>query len=189
MMSYHDHEWGRPLHDERALFEMLCLEGAQAGLAWSTVLDRREGYREAYDDFDAERIAAYDDERQARLLTDVRIIRNRAKVRAFRDNAAATLRLREQAGGLDAYLWDLVAGSPIVNHHQSMADVPAETPLSRELSNDLKRRGFRFVGPVIIYAYMQSIGLVDDHLLSCFRHPQWESDSATGQPLAPVGCP
>ena len=171
MVAYHDEEWGQPLHDERRLFEMLCLEGAQAGLAWSTILDRREGYGEAYEDFDAKRVAAYDDERQAELLTDTRIVRNRAKVRAFRDNAAAVLRLREEEGGLDTYLWSFVGGEPIVNAFESMADVPAQTPLAEELSKDLKRRGFRFVGPVIVYAYMQSVGLVNDHLVSCFRHP------------------
>lgn len=172
MMAYHDTEWGRPLHDEHRLFEMLCLEGAQAGLAWATVLRRRDGYRQAYDGFDPERVAAYDDARQARLLSDRRIIRNRAKVRAFRDNAVATLRLREQAGGLDAYLWGFVGGVPIVHRFETMSEVPARTPLAEELSVDLTRRGFRFVGPVITYALMQSVGLVNDHLVSCFCHPE-----------------
>jgi len=171
MVAYHDEEWGRPLHDERRLFEMLCLEGAQAGLSWSTILKRREGYREAYDGFDAERIAAYSDGRQAQLLTDRRIIRNRAKVRAFRENAAAALHLREE-GGLDAYLWGFVGGAPIVNHFESPDEVPAQTPLAVELSSDLKRRGFGFVGPVIVYAFMQSTGLVNDHLVHCFCHPE-----------------
>jgi DNA-3-methyladenine glycosylase I len=172
MVAYHDEEWGQPLHDERRLFEMLCLEGAQAGLSWSTILHRRDGYREAYDDFDAERIASYDDSRQARLLSDRRIIRNRAKVRAFRDNASATLRLREEADGLEGYLWGFVDGQPIVNHFGSTSEVPARTPLADELSADLQSRGFRFVGPVIVYALMQSVGLVNDHLVSCFRHPE-----------------
>lgn len=171
MVAYHDEEWGQPLHDERRLFEMLCLEGAQAGLSWSTILNRREGYREAYEGFDAERIAAYSDQRQAELLADVRIIRNRAKVRAFRGNAEATLRLRQTDGGLDAYLWGFVGGDPIVARRETMADIPAHTPLAEALSKDLSNRGFRFVGPVIVYAYMQSIGLVNDHVLSCFRHP------------------
>lgn len=171
MVAYHDEEWGQPLHDETRLFEMLCLEGAQAGLSWSTVLNRRDGYREVYEGFDAERIAAYDDARQAQLLTDRRIIRNRAKVRAFRDNAAATLRLRDEVGGLDDYLWGYVAGEPIVNQFGAMAEIPARTPLAEEISTDLNRRGFRFVGSVIVYAYMQSTGLVNDHLVSCFRHP------------------
>lgn len=172
MVAYHDEEWGVPLHDEGRLFELLCLEGAQAGLAWSTILYRRDGYREAYDGFDPEQVAAFDDARQATLLTDRRIIRNKAKVRAFRDNARAVLDLRTDAGGLDAYLWGFVDGTPIVNHYESMAEMPAETPLAQELSADLKRRGFRFVGPVIAYAYMQSAGLVNDHLVSCFRHSQ-----------------
>lgn len=172
MIAYHDDEWGQPLHDEDRLFEMLCLEGAQAGLSWSTILHRRDGYRDAYDGFDAEAMAAYSEERQAELLADVRIIRNRAKVRAFRDNAAATLRLRESGSGLADYLWRFVDGDPIVNRFESMADVPARTPLSERISRDLKQRGFRFVGPVIVYAYMQSIGLVNDHLVSCFAHPE-----------------
>ncbi len=171
MTAYHDEEWGRPLLDEDRLFEMLCLEGAQAGLSWSTILRRRDGYREAYEGFAAEAMAAYSDERQAQLLADRRIIRNRAKVQAFRDNAVATLRLRGSEGGLAGYLWGFVGGRPCVNRFESMADVPAQTALSERLSRDLKGRGFRFVGPVIVYAYMQSIGLVNDHLVSCFRHP------------------
>lgn len=176
MQSYHDEEWGRPLHDEQRLFEMLCLEGAQAGLSWSTILRRREGYRAAYEGFDPERVAAFDDASQARLLDDVRIIRNRAKVGAFRGNAAATLRLREEGGGLDAYLWGFVGGAPIVNHFSDPGQVPATTPLAEALSRDLRRRGFRFVGPVIVYALMQSVGLVNDHLVSCYRHPLGASD-------------
>lgn len=172
MVAYHDDEWGRPLHDEDRLFEMLCLEGAQAGLSWSTILRRRDGYRAAYDGFDAAVIAAYSDARQAELLTDARIIRNRAKVRAFRGNAQATLRLRETDGGLEGFLWSYVNGSPIVGDFESMSQVPAQTPLSELLSRDLGKRGFNFVGPVIVYAYMQSIGLVNDHVKSCFRHPQ-----------------
>jgi DNA-3-methyladenine glycosylase I len=171
MVAYHDDEWGQPLHDERRLFEMLCLEGAQAGLSWSTILNRRDGYRAAYDGFDAERIAAYTDERQAELMTDARIIRNRAKIRAFRENAAAVLELRQADGGLDGYLWAFVGGRPIVNRFESQSEIPAQTPQSERLSSDLKRRGFRFVGPVIVYAYMQSTGLVNDHGVGCFRHP------------------
>lgn len=170
MVAYHDEEWGVPLHDERRLFEMLCLEGAQAGLSWSTILYRRDGYRAAYEGFDPERMASYDDARQARLLADRRIIRNKAKVRAFRDNARALLELRADVGGLDPYLWSFVGGEPIVNRFESMADVPAETPLAREISADLNGRGFRFVGAVIVYAYMQSVGLVNDHIARCFRH-------------------
>ena len=171
MVAYHDDEWGEPLHDERRLFEMLCLEGAQAGLSWATVLHRRDGYRAAYDDFDAELIAAYDDARQAALLVDSRIIRNRLKVNAFRENARAVLRLRDADGGLDGYLWSRVGGQPVVNGFRSLAEIPTTSPLATELSRDLGRRGFRFVGPVIVYAYLQSVGVVNDHEVGCFRHP------------------
>jgi DNA-3-methyladenine glycosylase I len=172
MVAYHDEEWGEPLHDERRLFEMLCLEGAQAGLSWSSVLRRREGYRAAYDDFDATLMAAYSDERQMALLGDPRIIRNRAKVRAFRDNARAVLRLRETEDGLDPYLWRFVGGRPIVGSFESLEHIPARTPLADEISADLRRRGFGFVGPVIVYAFLQSVGIVNDHVVSCFRHPR-----------------
>jgi DNA-3-methyladenine glycosylase I len=169
MVAYHDEEWGVPLHDERRLFEMLCLEGAQAGLSWSSILRRREGYRAAYDGFDAVAMAAYDEVRQAKLLADPSIIRNRAKVRAFRENAAAVLRLREHEGGLDAFLWSAVDGTPVVGRREHLADLPASTDLSVQLSQALGRRGFRFVGPVIVYAWLQSVGVVDDHLAGCFR--------------------
>ena len=171
MVAYHDDEWGQPLHDERRLFEMLCLEGAQAGLSWSTILRRREGYRAAYDDFDAEAVARYDDARQAALLQDPGIIRNHLKVNAFRENARAVLRLRETDGGLDGYLWSRVGGEPVVNRFGSLGELPATSPLAEELSRDLGKRGFRFVGPVIIYAFLQSVGIVNDHEVSCFRHP------------------
>ena len=163
MVAYHDEEWGQPLHDEQRLFEMLCLEGAQAGLSWSTILRRRESYHAAYEGFDAERMASYDDARQAQLLHDTRIIRNRAKVRAFRDNARAVVKLRQTEGSLDDYLWSYVERKPLVNGFASMSDIPAQTPLSERLSGDLRKRGFRFVGPIIMYAYMQSIGMVNDH--------------------------
>jgi DNA-3-methyladenine glycosylase I len=172
MVAYHDQEWGVPLHDERSLFELLCLEGAQAGLSWSTILNRRDGYRQAYEAFDVDTVAAFDDERQAALLEDTRIIRNRAKVAAFRDNARAAITLRDTSGGLDAYLWGFVDGVPIVNRYQRLGELPAETPLSKTISTDLRRRGFRFVGPTIMYAYMQSMGLVNDHTLDCFRYPE-----------------
>jgi DNA-3-methyladenine glycosylase I len=168
MVAYHDTEWGRPLHDEQRLFEMLCLESAQAGLAWSTILHRREGYRAAYEGFDTARMAAYDDDRQAELLQDKRIIRNRAKVRAFRNNARATLTLRQAEGGLDDYLWRFVDGEPLIGRFESTEQIPAQTTLSEALSQDLKTRGFLFVGPVIVYAYMQSIGIVNDHTVDCF---------------------
>jgi DNA-3-methyladenine glycosylase I len=171
MLDYHDHEWGRPVHDDRQLFEMLCLEGAQAGLSWETILRRREGYREAYEGFDAATIASWDDARQAELLTDPRIIRNRAKVAAFRDNARATLAIRDAFGSFDAYLWGFVEGRPIVNRPERQEQIPVQSPGSEALSRDLRARGFRFVGPVIMYAYMQSMGLVDDHIDACFVRP------------------
>lgn len=171
MRDYHDHEWGRPVHDDRRLFEMLCLEGAQAGLAWDTILRRREGYRAAYAGFDAQAMAAWDDARQAELLADPRIIRNRAKVAAFRDNARATLEVRAAFGSFDAYLWRFVDGRPVVNRPRRPDEVPAASPVSVALGRDLRTRGFRFVGPVIMYAYMQSVGLVDDHLEGCFVRP------------------
>jgi DNA-3-methyladenine glycosylase I len=178
MVDYHDREWGEPLHDEARLFELLCLEGAQAGLSWSTILKRREGYRAAYDAFDAAAIAGYDDARQAALLADARIIRNRAKVRAFRENARATLMLRDAAGGLEPFLWAFVDGVPIVNRHRSLGDLPATTPLSVAVSRALVARGFRFVGPTIVYAYLQSAGLVNDHTVDCFRHPDRAGEAA-----------
>lgn len=174
MVAYHDIEWGTPLHDETRLFEMLCLEGAQAGLSWTTILRRRDGYRAAYEGFDAARIAAYDDARQEQLLGDARIIRNRAKIRAFRDNARATLAVRDAFGGLDPYLWSFVDGTPIVNRHTTIGELPAQTPLSVALSRDMVKRGSRFVGPVIMYAHMQATGMVNDHTLDCFRHPDFE---------------
>jgi DNA-3-methyladenine glycosylase I len=169
-VDYHDTEWGVPLHDERALFEFLILEGAQAGLSWSTILKKREGYRRAFDDFDVERIARYDDADVARLLADAGIVRNRLKVAATIVNAQATLAIREQFGGLDAYFWRFVDGQPIQNAWRELAEVPASTPLSDRISRDLKQRGFKFVGSTIIYAHMQATGMVNDHLIDCFRH-------------------
>lgn len=167
---YHDREWGVPLHDERRLFEMLVLEGAQAGLSWLVILRKRAGYRAAFDGFDAERIAAYDDRRLESLLKESRIVRNRLKIAAAVTNARATLRLRETAGGLDRYFWDFVDGVPITNRWRDSSEIPASTPLSGRISKDLKGRGFTFVGPTIVYAFMQSIGMVNDHLTGCFRH-------------------
>jgi DNA-3-methyladenine glycosylase I len=171
MRDYHDLEWGRPLHDDRRLFEMLCLEAAQAGLSWDLILRRREGYRAVYEGFDPAVIAGWDDVRQAALLADPRIIRNRAKVAAFRDNARATLAVQREVGSLDTYLWSFVRGQPIVNRPARLDQVPAQTRESEALSRDLRARGFRFVGPVIVYALMQSVGLVDDHLADCFVRP------------------
>jgi DNA-3-methyladenine glycosylase I len=174
-LAYHDLEWGVPIHDDRRLFELLNLEGAQAGLAWITILRKRDGYRRAFDGWDPERIAAYGPVDQARLLADPGIVRNRAKVRAVIGNARAFLAIDD----LDRYLWSFVGGKPIQNRWTAMGTVPAETDASRALSKDLKRRGFSFVGPTIVYAFMQSAGLVNDHLVSCFRHADL-SDRAQG---------
>ena len=168
-LAYHDDEWGVPCHDETRLFEMLNLEGAQAGLSWETILNKRENYRAAFEGWDAERIARYGDKKVAHLLADAGIVRNRLKIGATINNAKATLRLRNEFGGLDAYLWDWVDGAPIRNAWATPLAVPAKTPLSDALSKDLVKRGFKFVGSTIVYAYMQAIGMVDDHTVDCFR--------------------
>ena len=168
-VAYHDHEWGVPLHDERALFEFLILEGAQAGLSWSTILKKREGYRLAFDDFDAERIARYTEADVARLLANPGIVRNRLKIAAAVGNARATLAVREAFGGLDAYFWRFVEGRPIHNAWADTSEIPATTTLSDAISRDLKQRGFKFVGSTIVYAHMQATGMVNDHLRACFR--------------------
>jgi DNA-3-methyladenine glycosylase I len=165
-VAYHDTEWGVPMRDPRRLFELLCLEGAQAGLAWITILRKRDGYRAAFDGFDPERMAAYDEADRARLLADAGIVRNRAKIDAFIGNARAYLDL-DDFGGL---LWSFVEGEPIINRWRTLDEVPAETDTSRAMSRALRSKGFRFVGPTICYALMQSAGLVDDHLVGCFRH-------------------
>jgi DNA-3-methyladenine glycosylase I len=171
-LAYHDNEWGVPLRDARRLFELLNLEGAQAGLAWITILRKREGYRRAFDGWDLERIAAYGPDDEARLLADAGIVRNRAKVRATIANAAAYLRLTDEAGPFADYLWSFVDGAPMQGSWTSLAEIPAETDASRRLSRDLRRRGFSFVGPTIVYAFMQAAGLVNDHLVSCYRHAE-----------------
>jgi DNA-3-methyladenine glycosylase I len=167
MLAYHDDEWGVPIHDDRALFELLTLEGAQAGLSWSTILNRRDGYRRAFAGFDIATVAAFGSDDQARLKADDGIIRNAAKIRSAIGNARLSLEL----GNLDAHLWSFVGGRPIQNAWQGH-DVPAETAESKAMSRDLKRRGFSFVGPTICYAFMQSAGLVNDHALPCFRHDE-----------------
>ena len=169
-VAYHDEEWGVPLHDERRLFEMLILEGAQAGLSWLTILRKRDGYRAAFDGLDAAKIARYDDVKADKLRNDSRIVRNRLKISATIDNARATLALRETGSGLDGYLWDFVDGQPIVNRWSKHDQVPASTDLSTRISKALKGRGFRFVGPTIVYSFMQSIGMINDHVVDCFRH-------------------
>lgn len=170
MVRYHDYEWGVPLHDDQRLFELLVLEGAQAGLSWDTILKRREGYRRAFEGFDIARVAAYGPEDAARLLGDPGIIRNRAKVAATIGNAQAVLELQREHGSLDAYLWGFVGGKPIVNAPESLADVPAKTEVSEAMSKALLKRGFRFVGPTIMYAFMQAAGLVNDHTRDCYRY-------------------
>ena len=167
---YHDAEWGIPVHDGRRLFEMLVLEGAQAGLAWITILRKREGYREAFDGFDPAAVARYDRRRVARLLKNQNIVRNRLKVESAVTNARAFLRVRDEHGSFDAYIWRFVDGQPKQNRWKSLGAIPAETPESKAMSEDLKRLGFRFVGPTICYAFMQATGMVNDHLVDCFRY-------------------
>ncbi|MGF1483632.1 MAG: DNA-3-methyladenine glycosylase I [Opitutales bacterium] len=168
-IAYHDKEWGVPLHDEHRLFEMLILEGAQAGLSWLTILKKREGYREAFSGFDPEKVARYDADVIEELVHDASIVRNRQKITAAVQNARAVLDLQKSVGSLEAYLWRWVDGQPIVNNFHSLDEVPAETPLSKQISKDLKKRGFSFVGPTIVYAFMQAVGIVDDHLVSCWK--------------------
>ena len=171
-IAYHDHEWGVPQRDERTLFEFLILEGAQAGLSWITILKKRENYRRALDNFDFEKIARYQKRKTDSLLKNEGIIRNRLKIASTVQNARAFIKVREERGSFSSYLWDFVDGSPITNHWDKPADVPAKTPLAEALSGDLKRRGFNFVGPTICYAFMQAIGMVNDHTTDCFRHAE-----------------
>ncbi len=171
-VAYHDREWGVPVHDDRTLFEFLVLEGAQAGLSWETILKKRERYREAFDGFDPALVARYDDAKVAALLADPGIVRNRRKVAAAVANARAFLAVQEELGSFDTYLWRFVGGAPVQNTWAALADLPAETPASRALSRDLKKRGFSFVGPTICYALMQAVGLVNDHLVGCFRYAE-----------------
>jgi DNA-3-methyladenine glycosylase I len=170
MQAYHDTEWGVPLHDDRALFEFLCLEGAQAGLSWRTVLHKRDNYRRAFHDFDIAHVAAMKERELEKLLLDPGLIRNRLKVTAARDNAKAALAVIDEHGSLDAYLWAFVDGKSVHNRWRAKGEVPASTPLSDRMSKDLKKRGFRFVGTTICYAFMQATGMVNDHLVECFRH-------------------
>jgi DNA-3-methyladenine glycosylase I len=169
MVAYHDEEWGTPSHDDCHLFELLTLEGAQAGLSWSTILRKREGYRSAFAGFDPEEVAGFGSKDVERLLTDPGIVRNRLKVESTIVNAARVLEVRDELGSFDAYLWSFVDGEPIVGGWRSLTELPAETELSRMLSKDLKRRGFRFVGPTVCYAFMQAVGMVNDHAVDCFR--------------------
>lgn len=176
-MAYHDQDWGVPVHDDRKLFEMLVLEAAQAGLSWLTILRKRENYRKAFAGFEVEKVAAYTDTDVARLLADPGIVRNRLKIGAAINNARATLEVIEEFGSLDRYLWRFVDGVPLQNGRKSLAEIPAKTRESDQMSKDLKKRGFSFVGSTICYALMQSVGMVNDHLVDCFR---WHELSATG---------
>lgn len=169
-IRYHDEEWGTPCHDDRRWFEIIVLNGVQAGLSWFTVLRRRENYRAAFDNFDVRRVAAYDDAKVAALLQDPGIIRNRAKVKSAVNNARAFVRIQEEFGSFDAYIWPFVENKTIVNAWTSLDQIPAETPTAQAISADMRKRGFTFAGPTIIYAMMQSCGLVNDHLVDCFRY-------------------
>jgi DNA-3-methyladenine glycosylase I len=182
LRDYHDTEWGVPLHDDRALFELLCLEGAQAGLSWRSVLERRAGYRAAYHDFAIDRVAAMTDAALETVLREGNVIRNRLKVFSVRDNARAAAAVIAAEGSLDAFLWAFVGGRPIVTRRTGAAGLPARTAISEQMSKALRQRGFRFVGPTICYAFMQAAGLVDDHLATCFRSKQGQGGAA---PLDP----
>ena len=169
-IAYHNEEWGVPLHDDRALFELIILEGAQAGLSWSTILKKRENYRRAFDKFDAKKIAKYGDKKVAALLADAGIVRNRLKIASTIGNAKAFLAVQKEFSSFDTYLWSFVGGKPIVNHRKEMEDMPVKTAESDALSKDLLKRGFKFVGSTIMYAFMQATGMVNDHLVTCPRH-------------------
>jgi DNA-3-methyladenine glycosylase I len=169
-IAYHDLEWGVPQHDDRALFEMLVLEGAQAGLSWSTILRKRDNYRVAFDHFDPGKVAKYQADKVADLLKDEGIVRNRLKIEAAIQNAKTLLLVQREYGSFNQYIWGFVGGSPIVNHWKTLREIPAQTPESQAMSKDLKVRGFKFVGPTICYAFMQAVGMVNDHVVYCFRH-------------------
>lgn len=171
-IAYHDREWGTPVHDDCILFEFLVLEGAQAGLSWETILSKRDAYRTAFAGFDPAQVAAFDDSDRGRLIADAGIVRNRAKIEAAIGNARALLEAAREFGTFDAFLWRYVEGVPLRNRPRSTADVPATTPLAEKLSRDLRARGFRFIGPTIVYSFMQAVGLVDDHIATCFRAAQ-----------------
>jgi len=170
MVAYHDKEWGVPVHDDRLLFEFLILEGAQAGLSWSTILARREGYRKAFANFDIGKVARFDDKKTAALLANAEIIRNRLKIAATIQNAKAFRAVQKEFGSFDAFIWQFVGGKPKVNAWKTQTQVPASTAVSDAMSKELKRRGFKFTGTTICYAFMQAVGMVDDHVVTCFRH-------------------
>ncbi len=172
MQTYHDREWGKPCHNDRTLFEFLILEGMQAGLSWDTILRKRENFRQAFAGFDPRRVARFGAADLRRLLADAGIIRNRAKIEAAISNARAFLRVQDEFGSFDRYVWGFVGGRPVRNRRRRLAEIPAHSPISALISNDLLRRGFRFVGPTICYAFMQAVGMVNDHTVQCFRYRQ-----------------
>jgi DNA-3-methyladenine glycosylase I len=178
MVAYHDQEWGVPVHDDRVIFEFLTLEGAQAGLSWTTILRKRENYAQAFDGFDPERIARYDEDRITALLANPGIVRNRRKIEATIQNARSFLAIQREYGTFDAYIWQFVGGKPLVNAWKTIGEIPAQTEESVAMSKDLLRRGFKFVGPTICYAHMQATGMVNDHTVDCFRYLELNS---TGQ--------
>jgi DNA-3-methyladenine glycosylase I len=172
MIEYHDQEWGAPQHDDRVLFEFLILEGAQAGLSWSTILAKRAAYRRAFNQFDPRKVARYDAAKQKALMADAGIVRNKLKIAATVKNAAAFLAIQKEFGSFDEYIWQFVNGKPIINAWKPKQRLPAETPESQKMSKDLLKRGFKFVGPTICYAFMQAVGMVNDHQVECFRYKE-----------------
>ena len=176
-ISYHDHEWGVPIHDDRSLFEFLVLEGAQAGLSWSTILRKREGFRRAFDNFDAKKVSRYSEADVSRLLVNSEIIRNRLKINAIVTNARSFLRVQEEFRSFDRYIWQFVNGRPIQNSWKKMTEIPSGSSESEAMSKDLKKRGFKFVGTTICYAFMQAVGMVNDHVTGCFRYDQLKNRS------------
>ena len=170
IVAYHDDEWGVPSHDDRHLFELLTLEGAQAGLSWATILRKRQGYRSAFEQFDPDRVARFNRRKIERLLTDPSIVRNRLKIESTVNNARRVLEVQEEFGTFNAYMWEFVDGAPIVGRRRTLSDLPSETQESNAMSKELKRRGFRFIGSTVCYAYMQATGLVNDHVTTCFRY-------------------
>ncbi|MFW5708633.1 MAG: DNA-3-methyladenine glycosylase I [Chloroflexota bacterium] len=183
-LAYHDHQWGVPVHNDTLWFEMVILEGFQAGLSWLTILRKRENFRKAFDGFDVEKIATYTEDDITRLMNDVGIVRNRQKISITVSNAHSFIAVQQEFSSFDRYIWSFTDGQQITNHFTSMAEVPAETDLSRRISKDLKTRGFRFVGPTIVYALMQAAGIVNDHLTSCYRHAEIANHHSHGRPTA-----
>jgi DNA-3-methyladenine glycosylase I len=172
MVAYHDEEWGAPVHEDRKMFEFLVLEGAQAGLSWSTILNKRENYRRAFANFDPEKVGAFDLRTVKKLLADPGIVRNRRKVESAVSNARALLKVQNEYGTFDSYIWSFVDGEPIHNRRKSLSQIPVTSPEARKMSADLAKRGFKFVGPTICYSHMQAVGMVNDHLVDCFRHSE-----------------